>query len=81
MKCCNRKDKGQTMFCKTLYTHRKQKIEQHEPYYKPAISTTRSNLQEKYHVNKLWLSGGPDVRKICMSIGRVGKLCIPLTHQ
>jgi len=69
MKCCNRKDKGQT------------KIEQHEPYYKPAIFTTRPNLQERNHVNKLWLWDQPDVRKISMSMDRVGKLCIPLTHQ
>ena len=46
--------------------HRKQKIEQHEPHYKPAIFTTRSNLQERNHVNKLWLWDDPDVRKISM---------------
>jgi hypothetical protein len=66
MKCCNRKDKGQTMICKTIYIHRN--IEQHEPHYKPAIFTTMPNLQDRYHVNKLWLWVEPDVRKISMSM-------------
>ena len=62
--------------------HRKQNIEHHEPYYKPIIYTTRSNLQEKNHVNKLWLWDEPDVRKISMSMDTGGTLCIPqLTHQ
>jgi len=70
------------MICKTLYIHRKQKIEQHERHYKPAIFTTRPNLQERYNVNKLWLWDEPNVRKISISMDRVGKLCIPpLTHQ
>jgi hypothetical protein len=80
MKCCNRKDKVQTMICKTL--HRKQNIYQHEPHYKPVIYMIRPNLQERYHVNKLWLWDETDVRTITMSMGKVGKLCIPqLAHQ
>ena len=47
-----------------------------------AIYTTRPNIQERNHVNKLWLWDEPDVRKISMSMDWVGKLCIPqLTHQ
>ena len=57
----------------TIY--RKQNIEQREPHYKPAIFTTRPNLQERYHVNKLWLWDEPDVRKIGMS------MCIPQLAQ
>ena len=80
MKCCNRKDKGQTMICKTLNIQNN--IEQHEPHYKPATSTTRSNLHERNHVSKLWLWDEPDVRKISMSMDRGGKLCfLQLTHQ
>ena len=48
--------------------HRKQKIEQHEPHYKPAIFTTRPNLQDRYHVNKLWFWFEPNVKKISMSM-------------
>ena len=62
--------------------YRKQNIEQRELHYKPAISTTRSNLQDRYYVNKLWLWDEPDVRKISMSMDRGEKLCIlQLTHQ
>ena len=62
--------------------HRKQNIEQHEPHYKPVMYTTRPNLQERYHVNKLWLWDEPNVRTISMSMDTGGTLCIPqLTHQ
>jgi hypothetical protein len=62
--------------------YRKQNIEQRELHYKPAISTTRPNLQDRYYVNKLWLWDEPDVRKISMSMDRGEKLCIlQLTHQ
>ena len=81
MKCCNRKDKGQTMICKTLYIHRKQNIEQHEPHYKPDVSTTWPNLQERYHVNKLWLWDDPDVRSISMSLDRVGTIVYSTTYS
>ena len=81
MKCCNRKDKGQTMICKTLYIHRKQNIEQHEPHYKPDVSTTWPNLQERYHVNKLWLQDDPDVRSISMSLDRVGTIVYFTTYS
>ena len=82
MKCCNLNDKGQTMICKTLYIHRKQNIEQDEPHYKPAMFTTRSNLQERNHVNKRWLWDESHVRKISMSMDRGGKLCfLQLIHQ
>ena len=64
----------------TIYT--KQNIEQHDPNYKPAVYTTRSNLHERNRANKLWLWDDSDVRKISMSMDRVGKLCIsPLIHQ
>ena len=82
MKCSNLNDKGQTMICKTLHIHRKQNIEHHEPHYKPAMFTTRPNLQERNHVNKLWLRDEPDVRSISMLMDKVGKLCIlQLAHQ
>jgi hypothetical protein len=60
------------MICKTLYIHRKQNIEQDEPHYKPAMFTTRSNLQKRNHVNKVWLWDEPEVRKISMSMDRLG---------
>ena len=62
--------------------HRKQNIQQHEPHYKPAVYTTRSNIHERNHVSELWLWDELDVRKISMSMDRVGTLCIlQLTHQ
>jgi hypothetical protein len=52
------------------------------PPLQPAIFTTRPNLHERNHVNKLWLWDDSDVKKISMSMDRVGKLCIsPLIHQ
>jgi hypothetical protein len=73
MKCCNRKDKGQTMICKELHIYIYiTKYRAARPHYKPAIFTTRPNLHERNHVNKLWLWDEPDVRKISMSMDRVG---------
>ena len=64
----------------TMY--RKLNIQQHEPHYKPAVYMTRLNLHERNHVSELQLWDEPDVRKISMSMDRVGTLCIlQLTHQ
>jgi hypothetical protein len=74
MNCCNRKNKRQTMICKTICIENKTSSNTNP--------TTRPNLQKRYHVNKLWLWDEPDVRKFSMSMDIVGTLCIlQLAHQ
>ena len=73
MKCCNRKDKGQTIICKTLCIHNKRSSNTN-----PQLFT---RLGQTYKKDIMWLWDELDVRKISMSMGRVGILCIPQLAQ